>query len=379
MPLKPNCLKRMENMFGLTKIEKFIDEKDSLSLEDISGRVKIDKNNSKININEFVSGIPIAFKGKLGNNGIFIVGDYLNYFPSLNINSNLDTPMDIEVNNNKNLILFISNLRYGISENENAINTMLIDFIQGNNNLNSKLKNISDKISRIVMAGSSVYVNDLVETLERDSYNNTNQYKIELSNIIKNYSQFDKFLNIICNYIPVDLMPSIESADGIYFPQKENSPCLFLDNLTNINAKTLNLVTNPYNFNIYDQKEKKYKVFLGTSGENINTISQYTNLDNPLDIMEKTLKWGHLAPLAPDTLRMYPYLENDPLILDKIPDVYFTSGKNELSFKNIDMDIEDVKKNILLLNLPDFSKCYKAVVYNINNGEINEITFEINQ
>ena len=120
MPLKPNCLKKMENMFGLSKIEKFINEDDTLSLEDISGRVKIDKNNSKININEFVSGIPIAFKGKLGNNGIFIVDDYLNYFPSLNINNDLNTPMDIEINNNKNLILFISNLRYGISEKEKS-------------------------------------------------------------------------------------------------------------------------------------------------------------------------------------------------------------------------------------------------------------------
>lgn len=379
MPLKPNCLKKMENMFGLSKIEKFINEDDTLSLEDISGRVKIDKNNSKININEFVSGIPIAFKGKLGNNGIFIVDDYLNYFPSLNINNDLNTPMDIEINNNKNLILFISNLRYGISEKENAINTMLVDFIQGNNNLSTKFNNISDKISRIVLAGSSIYVNDLIEKLERDSYNNANQYKTEINNIINNYTQFDKFLNIICNYIPVDLMPSIESADGIYFPQKENSRCLFLENEINIKAKTLNLVTNPYNFEIYDQKEKKNKIFLGTSGENINTISQYTSLNDPLEIMEKTIKWGHLAPLAPDTLRMYPYTENDPLIFDKIPDVYFASGKKDLSYKNIDIDIEDVKKKVLLINLPDFSKCFKGVVYNVNNGEINEISFEINQ
>ena len=64
MKLKPSCLKGMENMYGVTKKEKFIDEKDSLFIEDNSGRVKIDSK-SKINVNEFVTGIPVAFKGKL--------------------------------------------------------------------------------------------------------------------------------------------------------------------------------------------------------------------------------------------------------------------------------------------------------------------------
>ena len=73
MKLKPSCLKGMENMYGITKVEKYIDEKDNLSLEDTSGRVKIDKINSKINVNEFVSGIPIALKGKLSDKGAFIV------------------------------------------------------------------------------------------------------------------------------------------------------------------------------------------------------------------------------------------------------------------------------------------------------------------
>jgi len=77
MKLKPSCLKGMENMYGISKVEKFIDEKDTLSIEDTSGRVKIDKSSSNININEFVSGIPIAFKGKLNDKGGFMVNDYL--------------------------------------------------------------------------------------------------------------------------------------------------------------------------------------------------------------------------------------------------------------------------------------------------------------
>ena len=104
MKLKPSCLKGMENMYGISQIEKFIDEKDSLSLEDSSGRVKIDTK-SKINVDEFVTGIPVAFKGQLNNKEIFVVDDVLYYRVNDNISN---SPMDIELNTpkeNKNLIL----------------------------------------------------------------------------------------------------------------------------------------------------------------------------------------------------------------------------------------------------------------------------------
>ena len=112
MKLKPSCLKGMENMYGITKIEKFIDEKDSLSLEDSSGRVKIDSK-SNLNIDEFVTGIPVAFKGQLNNKEIFVVNEYLFYRLEDKITN---TPMDVELNTpkeNQNLILFISNLKIG--------------------------------------------------------------------------------------------------------------------------------------------------------------------------------------------------------------------------------------------------------------------------
>ena len=141
--------------------------------------------------------------------------------------------------------------------------------------------------------------------------------------------------------------------------------------MSNINAKSLNLESNPFIFDIYSQKTKTKKNFLGTSGENINTILQYTDINNPLIAMKKTLEWGHLAPLAPDGLRIYPYSASDPLVLKQIPDAYFISGKNELN-----KDLTKVhNKNILLVELPDFSKTNKGVIYNIDNDKLTEINF----
>ena len=382
MKLKPSCLKGMENMYGITKVEKYIDEKDTLSLEDTSGRVKIDKMNSKLNVNEFVSGIPLAFKGQLNEKGVFIVDEYLFYKPDSNPRN--ETPMDIDsnnTNNNQNLILFISNLKIGKPQEfdeslSSCARTMLAEFIQ-NHNLDNKMNDISNRIKRVIFVGDSVYVNDKIEELEKGSFIKAEEYKKEVQDIINNYTVLDKYLKVISSYIHVDLINSIEGNDGVYFPQNPNSQLLFLDNIVNINASTLNLVPNPYTFEIYSHKTKSKKSFLGTSGENIKTILQYTDIDDPLAAMEKTIQWGHLAPLAPDTLRIYPYSESDPLLLNYIPDVYFISGKKDLNKKTIKIksDKTSSKKEVLLIELPDFSSTFKGVLFNVDNESINEIDF----
>jgi DNA polymerase delta subunit 2 len=382
MKLKPSCLKGMENMYGITKIEKFIDEKDSLSLEDSSGRVKIDSK-SNLNIDEFVTGIPVAFKGQLNNKEIFVVNEYLFYRLEDKITN---TPMDVELNTpkeNQNLILFISNLKIGNpNEIENGLGgiarSMLVDFIQ-NNNLTESLSNISSRIKRVIFVGASAYVNDKIEELDKGSFIKAEEYKKEFNKIIENYTSLDKYLNLLSSYIQVDLMNNIEGNDGVYFPQNPNGQFLFLENIRNINAKTLNLVENPYIFDIYSYKLKDKKYFLGTSGENINCIMQYTSISEPLIAMEKTLEWGHLAPLAPDTFRIYPFTEKDPLLLEKIPDMYFISGKNEFKMKKVEFNYdEDSKKSVTLMELPDFSSTFKGIVYNIDDDSINEINFSQN-
>ena len=106
---------------------------------------------------------------------------------------------------------------------------------------------------------------------------------------------------------------------------------------------------------------------------------QYTSINDPLLAMEKTLQWGHLAPLAPDTFRIYPFSDRDPLLLDQIPDIYFSSGKNDFNIKKIELDHNNGnKKQLTLLELPDFSLTFKGILYNIDDDSINEINFSQN-
>jgi DNA polymerase delta subunit 2 len=42
--------------------------------------------------------------------------------------------------------------------------------------------------------------------------------------------------------------------------------------------------------------------FLGTSGQTIDDIYKYIEIEDRLILAERTLHWRHMAPTAPDTL-----------------------------------------------------------------------------
>lgn len=46
---------------------------------------------------------------------------------------------------------------------------------------------------------------------------------------------------------------------------------------------------------------------IGSSGQTVQDILRFTNLDDPIDIMDNILDWGHQIPSAPDTIRKYHF------------------------------------------------------------------------
>ena len=424
MPIKPSLLKNVENILGQNKIEKHIEEvKDSLYIEDLSGRISILGNYQEFKIEEFISGIPIAIKGKLSQQGIFLFDEFIYYNNIVGNNEenlerennnleaikeeekeeridfqNFDTDdkseerkendnsennfprlKNIPYNGNKNLILFISNLNLGkLSEYTKgikpSIRTLLIDFIHNQNNISNILYQYSNRISRIILVGNSL--NTFETEIEKENILNSLNSKSSISNIYKNISDnyllFNNFLNIISNYIYIDVMPSLNSYDDLKYPQAPLNELLFTENIPNINLSSLNLVSNPYFFNIFIPSLNKMKYFIGTSGENINIIKQYSYYENNIDIMKKQIEWGHLCPVNPSYLTLFSLdNKNDPLIINKIPDVYFTSGNKKLNYEKFYI----YNKEVILLSLPDFEKTSKCVLFNYEDNSVIEIDF----
>lgn len=437
MPIKPSILKNVENILGEKKVETFIEEvKDCLYIEDLSGRLIIIGSYQNFKVEEFISGIPIAIKGQLNHEGIFIFDDFLFYnnikgniyennieeilklenendindkilkeekgeIINLNIGKEKENYDDLEDKieekresdnisdiisikeikiENKNLILFISNLNLGnlseyIKAIKPSIRTLLIDFIQNQNNISNILYQYSNQISRIILVGNSM--NCFEAEIEKHNILNTNKNPISdiYNNILENYLLLNQFLKIISNYIYIDIMPSMHSYDDLKYPQSPLNKFLFTENIPNINLSTLKLVSNPYFFNIFIPSLNKTKYFIGTSGENIKAIKQYSCYENNLDIMKKQIEWKHLCPIDPGYLTLYS-IDNktDPLIINKIPDVYFTCGNKELSYEK--NKIND--KEIVFISLPDFDKTSKVVLFNYEDDTIKEIDFSFN-
>lgn len=117
-------------------------------------------------------------------------------------------------------------------------------------------------------------------------------------------------------------MPGANDPTNYVLPQQPLHRCMFP---SSGKLSTLNMVTNPYRCMV------EGLLFVGTSGQPITDIIKNSSMIDPLDALEKTLIWGHICPTAPDTLGCYPFMDDDPFILDRYPDVYFVGNQDSFS------------------------------------------------
>ncbi len=117
----------------------------------------------------------------------------------------------------------------------------------------------------------------------------------------------------------VDLMPGGHDPANYILPQQPLHHCMFPQSSQ---LSTFSTVSNPYNCRIGG------RLIVGSSGQPIKDILVNSSLENSLAAMEKTLEWSHMCPTAPDTLGCYPYSDEDPFIMDTLPDIYFAGNQD---------------------------------------------------
>lgn len=134
----------------------------------------------------------------------------------------------------------------------------------------------------------------------------------------------DCFLLQLSQVIDVDVMPGKNDPANHILPQHPMHHCLFPKA---IEYKSLHNVPNPYECLMDGVR------ILGTSGQPVTDIMAFSEIDEPVDALECCLKWGHMAPTAPDTLGCYPYYESDPFILECCPHVMFAGNQEKFQTK----------------------------------------------
>jgi DNA polymerase delta subunit 2 len=375
MPLKPSILKGIESILGAKTVESFVNEKeDFLILEDNSGRVRISNRSTMpgFSPSNYISGITAAVKGRLDEKGIFSMEDICYYSPyQISIKQIDHVSNDLFTNNNK-LVAFVSGLNFGLEKDNYSdigklrlMRKMLLDTFQGRINNNDFKSHIFKRIENIIISGNIIYTPDDADLVEKGSFLKTDLNNRVYKIILQNYTEADTYISSLCNTVHVHLMPGVNDNSSSFFPQSAINNIMLPKSSA---YDSFHPTTNPYKFKI-DQRS-----YLGTSGQNIENIKKYTNISkNSTDLLEKTLEWGHLAPSAPDTLRTYPFHENDPLIIKEYPEVYFTGNQKTFETKLISIN----EKPIRLISIPQFCETGSIVLLDTETLNIEEFRFKV--
>ncbi|KAJ8448137.1 hypothetical protein Cgig2_031861 [Carnegiea gigantea] len=308
MKLKPCILDEYAKERSATPLvnpHNFMHADDHLVLEDESGRVKLE--GTALLPSAYVTGVVVALLGKATGAGSFLVQDFLE----------AGLPPQIQklpkLSDDK-YVVFVSGLNVGGSTTNPLQFQLLIDHITGH--LGDE-KNLGSK---------------------------------DQSRLFEPIKELDISLTQIAAGVSLDLMPGANDPANFSLPQQSLNRCLFPGSSV---YNTFRSCTNPHFFELDNIR------FLGTSGQNIEDLEKYSEAKDKLEFMERTLRWRHIAPTAPNTLGCYPFTDRDPFVLESCPHVYFVGNQDKYESRLIDGPEGQVTQ---LICIPKFSETGVAVV-----------------
>ena len=254
-----------------------------------------------------------------------------------------------------------------------------IDFVWGGSRFCDDER--SRQVARILILGNSLHEDRLARDNEDDvddsSENDNIALRMKQSRQVKQYSRtisavkhMDDFFAQLSKTINVDVMPGPSDPSSHLLPQQPFHPCMFPKSCM---YSTFNCVTNPHHAIYNDTVE-----LLATAGQNVDIIRKFSDLQDPIDIMKHHLKWGNSAPSAPDNLYSVPYEDEDPYVIDFIPDIYIagcqdsyssdyhchTSSKSSQS-ACYDNQPAAPKSRTLLVTVPKFYESFSCVLIDL--------------
>ena len=177
----------------------------------------------------------------------------------------------------------------------------------------------------------------------------------------------DNLLSSLLPSIPIDLMPGPTDPANISLPQQPIHPTMFPSSKAYFGS-TFNSVTNPYNCIINGVS------FLGTSGQTIDDIYKYVEGDDRLAMMERTLRWRHLAPTCPDTLWSYPFQNTDPFVIERCPEVYFVGNQPKFETRLVE---GSKGQRCRVITIPRFAETGEVVVVDLDSLDVEVIRISV--
>ncbi|KAF3937640.1 hypothetical protein ABW19_dt0208986 [Dactylella cylindrospora] len=251
-------------------------------LEDESGRIRLV--GSAIMQETLVTGCVIAVMGTETASGEFEVIDMV----YSELPPQTERPVPESSDGGKKYIGLISGLNITGNMHESMETHLLVEYLLGENPKPVK----KDRPKR-------QYVNSLLSVrLGHIAYQMQQSKKYGYDAAAYNSkptTTLDGIISDLCTSISVTLMPGDLDPANASLPQQKMHPTMFPSSKY-YTGSTFIPATNPCACEIDGVR------FLGTSGQTIDDIFKYVEGDDRLEMMERTLRWRHVAPTAPDTL-----------------------------------------------------------------------------
>lgn len=349
MKLKPCVLDEYSKERSTTPIvlpHNFVHPDDKLILEDESGRVNLGGN--VLSPSVYVTGNVVALHGKESGAGEYLVLDIL----EAGLPPQVERPLK---SGEDKYVIFVSGLSIGGSSCNPLQYQLLVDHITGHLG-DEKEQSIAAQIVQVVIAGNSV-------ELPRGLLNGQNLASKDQSTLSEPIKEMDILLTQIAAGLPIDIMPGLNDPSNFALPQQPLHRCLFPGSAT---YNTFRSSPNPHSFQLDNVR------FLGTSGQNIDDLDKYSEAKDKLEYMERTMRWRHIAPTAPNTLGCYPFTDRDPFLIESCPHVYFVGNQDEYETRLMK---GSEGQEIRLICIPKFSETGVAVALNTRNLECHTLSF----
>lgn len=362
MPKQPSILRELEENERYPSIPdvNFTSDEDTLVLHETDENVQIV---GDIDVHMHVTGTPISLKGyQLDGGAKFHVLDVCYAGPNLSVYKM--PPANGCHEKARELMLIISGLEFGFESTLDSIECEKI--INGLKNLREFIRSESESgkplLKRVIIAGNSVapgYAKAKLD-LHDTSEGRDNQ---ALNRVFRTVDRYIASLRSD-DLVDIELMPGKNDPTSFLLPQQPFHPRILPNSYPRQN---IHPTTNPC-FIQHDEL-----LILGTSGENVESIRQYSRIEFSTTAIKNTLEWGHIAPLAPDNLSCVPFKDYDPFVIDFVPDIYFAGNQPEFAATTYSTDS---KKKIQIISVPGFARTLCGVVVNLKNLDVELKSFK---
>ncbi|OAJ44452.1 hypothetical protein BDEG_27677 [Batrachochytrium dendrobatidis JEL423] len=355
MSEKPNILDEVsrEEWTALpTPKNKYVSEKDAVLLEDESGRIVLTGDIIKTTV--FMTGVIAALLGSENQEGEFQVLDvcYAAFDPQ--------PPLPISTDSDHPWIALVSGLNFEGDGQYDMRYELLRDFLTGESGTFQDQLKISH-ISRLVICGNTMaQLHVSAETLQKAKLKfhgpDPNEYNEWVVDTV------DQFLVSVGQSMPVDVVPGATDPTTSFLPQQPIHSSIFH---SACNLTSLSMVTNPYTATV------------GGTRQSLDDMYKMTNVAEGVDLASEVLKWGHVAPTAPDTLPCYPFSQNDPMVITVRPHLYIIGNQTKFDTKVIELcgDGEPTLETTRVILVPSFSNTGTVVLVNLATLDYKTVEF----